>query len=322
MSGDDPKRPDSVRNDWYYDADPTERREYDAFGPWIGTIRSSEDMPPRFRHAYEELRSSTFLFKIPVDAERRVMRPGMDLYRTVLAIDPCRVVLLEWNGSTETRYESAVRSIQSLRLDHDLLSGKLSLLLADGQTASLAYNSVSMKEIEHVADFLRERMATGSARASHGSANGSGRSASDIKDHFFLGMWEKYARRFPSARILYWESPGISCGRFKSSLGCLLLDVGGELAIISQGQYMRSWFKAVYSGAEQFVPWTALKAAELVRRPAGRKSFIPTVRLTVPGHVIDVDVFASSGAPQQLLAELAIRTGQLDSAPDRLIYAE
>ena len=304
MSGHDPKQADPVRNDWYYDADPMERREYDAFGPWIGTIRTSEEMPPRFRHAYEELRSSTFLFKIPVDADRRAMRPGMDLYRAVLAIAPDRVVLLEWSGSAETRYASPVQSIQSIRLDHDLLSGKLSLLLADGQTLSLAYNSISIKEIEQVAGFLRARLTTGAAIASQVSANVSDRLASDIKEHFYLGMWEKYARRYPSARILYWESPGISCGRFKSSLGCLLLDVGDELVIISQGQYMRSWFKAVYAGAEQYVPWSALQAAELLRRPAGRKAFIPTIRLTIPSHVIDIDVFASTNAPQQLLAEL------------------
>ena len=71
MRGFSPKQPDPVRNDWYYNADPLERREYDAFGPWIGTIRTSEDMPPRFSHAYEELQSSTFLFKIPVKGDRK-----------------------------------------------------------------------------------------------------------------------------------------------------------------------------------------------------------------------------------------------------------
>lgn len=325
MRGLDPKQTGPVRNDWYYDADPMERREYDAFGPWIGVIRTSEDMPPRFRHAYEELRSSTFLFKIPVDADRRAMRPGMDLYRAVLAIDPDRVVLLEWSGSAETRHASAVQSIQSIRLDHDLLSGKLSLLLADGQTASLAYNAVSNKEIEQLASFLRERMTAGAASADKVSVSVSNRSESDIKEHFYLGMWEKYARRYPAARILYWESPGISCGRFKSSLGCLLLDVGDELVVITQGQYMRTWFKAVYAAAEQYVPWTALQAAELLRRPAGRNSFIPTVRLTVPGHVIDIDVFASTSAPQLLLAELeksAIKTVQRDSAQNRRPHAQ
>lgn len=321
MRGFAPKQSTPVQHDWYYHADPFERREYDAFGPWISTIRTNEEMPPRFRHAYEELRSSKFLFKIPIDAERRAMRPGMDLYRSVLAIDQDRVVVLEWNGSTETRYESTVQSIQSIRLDHDLLSSKLSLLLADGQTASIGYNAVSNKEIEHVVDFLRARMTAGAANGGQVLANEAGRSASDIKEHFYLGMWEKYARRSPAARILYWESPGISCGRFKSSLGCLLLDVGSELVIISQGQYMRSWFKAVYSGAEQYVPWTALQAAELIQRPSGRKSFVPTVRLTVPGHVIDIDVFAPTSEPQQLLAEMAIKMDQSDSAPDRRTHA-
>jgi len=159
MWGFAPKQAAPVQRDWYCDADPLERREYDAFGPWISTIRTNEEMPPRFRLAYEELRSSTFLFKIPINAERRAMRPGMDLYRSVLAIDHDRVVVLEWNGSTETRYESPVDSIQAVRIDQDLLPSNLSLLLADGQTVILGYNSVSDKEIERVVNFLRERMA-------------------------------------------------------------------------------------------------------------------------------------------------------------------
>jgi hypothetical protein len=234
----------------------------------------------------------------------------MDLYRAVLAIDQCRVVLLEWNGSTETRYDSPVESIQAIRIDQELLSARLSLLLADGQTVSLGYNSVSDKEIEDVVNFLRERMNTGAESGSQAPASVPGRSTEDIREHFFLGMWEKHVRRIPSARVLHWESPGIRCGRLKSSLGCLLLDEGSELVIINRGRFIRHWFEAVYSGAELYVPWTALQAAKLVQKPAGRKSFIPTVRLTVPGHVIDVELFAPTGELQQLLAELTTKTAR------------
>lgn len=307
MRGFTPTQPTPVRHDWYYDADPLERREYDAFGPWIGTIRTSEDMPPRFRHGYEELRSSTFLFKIPVNADRKTMRPGMDLYRSVLAIDQNRVVVLEWNGSTETRYESPVDSIQAIRIDQDLLSAKLSLLLADGQMVSLDYNSVSDKEIERVVNFLRERMNTGAGSPSQLPANVSVRSKNDIRENFYLRMWEKHVRRFPSARILYWEPPGISCGRLKSSLGCLLLDVDSELVIIHRGRFIRRWLEAVYSGTELYVPWAAVQAAELVQKAIGRKSFIPTVKLSVPGHAIDVELFSPISKLQRLVAELTTK---------------
>ena len=307
MWGFTPKQEAPVQHDWYYHADPMERREYDAFGPWISTIRTKEEMPPRFRHAYEELQSSTFLFKIPINAERRAMRPGMDLYRSVLAIDQNRVVVLEWNGSTETRYESPMDSIQAVRIDQDLLPANLSLLLADGQTVSLGYNSVSDKEIERVVNFLRERMNTGAGSAHQLPTKASLWSKSDIREHYFLGLWEKHVRRFPSTRILYWEPPGISCGRLRSSLGCLLLDVGSELVIIHRGRFIRRWLEAVYSGAELYVPWATVQAVDLVRKPTGRKSFIPTVRLIVPGHAIDLELFAPTSEHQQLLAKLTAK---------------
>jgi len=135
-------------------------------------------------------------------------------------------------------------------------------------------------------------------------------SKSDIREHFFLGLWEKHVRRFPSTRILYWEPPGIRCGGLKSSLGCLLLDVGSELVIIHRGRFIRRWLEAVYSGTELYVPWAAVQVAELVQKPSGRKSFIPTVRLTVPGHAIDVELFAPTREHQQLLAELTAKTAR------------
>lgn len=310
MSSFAPQQTAPRKHDWYYDADPSERREYDGFGPWIGTIRTCEDMPPRFRHRYEELQSSIFLFKIPVDADRRAMRPGMDLYRAVLAIDEDRVVLLEWNGSTETRHESPVNSIQAIRVDQDLLSAKLSLLLADGQMLSLGYNSVSDKEIEQVVSFLRARMNSDAASPEQRPADVSARSKSDIGENFYLDLWEKHARRSPAARILYWEPPGIACGRLRWSLGCLLLDVGSELVIIHRGRFIRRWLEAVYSGAELYVPWAAVQATELVHQAVGRKSLIPTLTVAVPGHALDVALFSPVSEHRQLLAELTMKTAR------------
>ena len=49
----------------------------------------------------------------------------MDLYSAILAVIAERVVVLEWNGSTETRYESPVEEIR-VRIDQDLLPATLS----------------------------------------------------------------------------------------------------------------------------------------------------------------------------------------------------
>src|ERR1035437_6437943 len=240
------KQPTRVSN--YRDhADPMDLREYDAFGPWIYPIRTYDDMPPRFRHWYEELQSSEFFFKVPINDERSAMRPGMDLYRSVLAIYPERVVVLEWNGSDVTRRDIAMDTIQAVRTSSDLLPSDLTLYIADGGTVRLEYNAVSSHEIEKVVDFLRERMIASRASSSKSIVNGSDRSSKEIRDFFYRGMWETRFLRVPSARILHWEPPGINCRNYggwgRSSLGCLVLDEGGDLVVINRGQFNRRWLE-------------------------------------------------------------------------------
>lgn len=297
-----------VGRDWYYDADPLLRREYDAFGPWIGIVRCFDDMPPRFQHTYEELKSSTFLFKIPIKADRRSVRPGMDLYRAVLAVSNHRVVVLDWDGSSETRYESPVGQIQAIRIDQDLLPATLSLLLMDGRTVSLGYSSVSDKDIEQVVGFLRKRMNPDAATVSGPPASIPDRPAIDIADSYYLSMWWKHVRRSPTARVLYCEQPGARLGRLRTSLGCLFVDMGSELLIIHRGRFIRAWLEAVYSSTEIYVPWSAIESVELVQQPKGRRTSIPTVKITVQGHIINVESFAPRSKLEELVAEMANRT--------------
>jgi len=304
------KQAPPAERDWYYDADPARRREYDAFGPWIGIVRSEDDMPLRFQHAYEELRSSDYLFKIPIKADRRSVRPGMDLYSAVLAVNAERVVVLEWNGSTETRYESPVDQIQAVRIDQDLLPATLSLLLIDGRTVTLGYSSVSDKEIEKVVSFLRERMNASAVVLRKPVAAISDRPDIDIGEGFYLSMWWKHVRCAPSARILYWEQPDLRLGRLKSSLGCLLVDAGSELVIIHRGRFIRRWLEAVYASAEMYVPWSAVQSVELLQQPQRRKSFARTLKINVRGHAHKLELFAASNKHERLVEEMTAKIEQ------------
>ena len=293
-------------------ADPADLREYDAFGPWIYPIRSREDMPPRFRASYEELQSSRFFFKIPINADRAAMRPGMDLYRSVLAVYPDRVVVLDWNGSAVTRRDIAMETIEAIRTSSDLLPSTLAIHLAEGDIFKLDYNAVSSHEIDKLVGFLRGRAIASRASSNEVTASRAeklpGRPSEEIRDFFYHGMWEARVRHAPSARIVHWEPPAISCRQYggwgRSSLGCLMLDEGGDLVVINRAQFVRSWLETVYSIANLYIPWAAVQTAEFIQKPSGRKRFIPTVRLTLKSHVFDLELFAPTSELHQLLARI------------------
>ncbi|WP_332364763.1 hypothetical protein [Ralstonia solanacearum species complex bacterium KE056] len=231
----------------------------------------------------------------------------MDLYRAVLAVSGERVVVLEWDGSRESRYESPLDKIQAVRIDQDLLPATLSFFLEDGRTVTLGYSSVSDKEIEQVVSFLRERMNPSVASHRQIPVNLSERSEINIGDSFYFFMSWKHVRRSPSIRILHWERPGVRLGGLKSSLGCLLLDDGSELVIIHRGRFVRGWLDAVYSSTELYIPWSAIRSVELVQRPNRRKSSVSTVKIVVQGHAIMLELFAPKIQQEHLVAEIGAR---------------
>jgi hypothetical protein len=297
-----------LASDWRLTTDPEDVREYDGFGPWIYPIRSSDDLPRRFRHCYEELQAAAFFVKVPINAERSAMRPGMDLYRSVLAIYPERVVVLEWNGEELTRRDIAMDAIQAVRTSSDLLPSDLTLLVADGGQVRLEYNAVSSQEMDKIVDFLRQRMIASRTSSGHAVASGPARPGTEIRDFFYHGVWEMRLRRVPAARILHWEAPGINCrnqgGWGRSSLGCLVVDEGGDLCVINRGQSMRFWLETVYSKVFWYIPWPTIKAAELIHKPSRRQQSIAALRLTLAGHVVDLELFAPASELERLLAAI------------------
>ena len=80
--------------DPYKEATPEQREEYNRFGPWLQEIREEADMPPCFKSLYAEYAQARFLIKVPINVDRRDAFPGMELYRSVLAVDANNIRLL------------------------------------------------------------------------------------------------------------------------------------------------------------------------------------------------------------------------------------
>lgn len=286
----------ALENDWYHQASAEDRQEYDAFGPWVSPIGSVDEMPKRFRAAFDENAGAAFMFKIPVNAERRNLRPGMDLYCTVVAVHADRVVLLEWDGEEVESHIVSMDSIQAIRSHQNLLLAQLSLLVADGSSLCVEYNSVSSDLMDEVILFLQQHVAALSSEKGRQEALPVGQDAEAIDEHFYLSLWESSKRRCPDARVLHWEPPGIRCrdanGWRRYSLGCLVLYEAGALVVLGRGRFMRKWHEAIYSREELYVPLASIVSAERASRKAGHKEPVPVLRLLVPGHAVELELFA------------------------------
>ena len=277
------KRRPAPELDWYKAADPADRREYDAFGPWIWEVRDEAGMPPRFRPAYPRVRDARFLLKVPVEAERRNLRPGMDLYRAVLAVSEhgATLLTLEADGFAERHLEWP--EIVALRCYQNLLLSRLILLLADGGELTLAYNTVSKELMERVAGFIRERLCAASGPAPQPEP-----ASAELDDHFFRALYREVQRWGAPAAPLFYDRPGRPCrnakGRRRISNGTLVLDAGRDLVVVDRTQPMRSRWHAEYAYQRTFIPYRRIRSFALTHSPLWHEQELHTLTLDLAGR--------------------------------------
>ena len=139
---------------WRAGVDPDDLREYDRFGPWIDHVRQPSDMPRRFRPWWPELAAARYLLKVPRSYDRSQVSPGMDLYESLIAVLPDRVCVLRADPTRIVRRDVARDEIVASVRHTSLLTGLWSLLLVDGGTLEVPFNSVSGSLIAEVERFL------------------------------------------------------------------------------------------------------------------------------------------------------------------------
>lgn len=247
--------PEKRAHDWYHSAALEDRQEYDAFGPWVCEITKETEMPSRFRSAYTQHRDARFLLKIPVQADRRVMRPGMDLYVAVLALDENGVSIYRLVENRIVFDECSWGAVAAVRNCSDLLHGSLSLLLTSGSKIELTFNNVSRQLMEDASDFVRSRCAspTPMPRPPAIVPNIA------IADNFFRAMFLMAQGRGPTPiAAVHFEPPGNRCldrdGRRRMTTGLLLLLAPDELIIINRDQPTRRYMQDSYSALITYIP--------------------------------------------------------------------
>lgn len=245
--------------DWYRDATPEARREYDEFGPWVLAIRSETDMPPRFRPWFSAHEGAPFLVKVPRDVERRHLRPGEDLYRAVIAVHEDHLCCLSLEEGVVTEQNIPLSEIEALHHSEVLLWGQLRLWLLGGGEWSLSYNTVSSPVMIPLVDFLRRTMAPARPLAQLPPVL--------VEDYFFSALAGEHLRRDAANQLVFCEAPaalpGAPSRRPRYTGGLLVLDNGSELTFLTQGTGGRRTRRAELGRHALHLPRRSLVEAEV-----------------------------------------------------------
>ena len=297
------RKPAGAKPNWRLAASPEDLREYDAFGPWIYEIKDECDTPKRFRSVCRDHYGARFLLKAPRNVERRNVRPGMDLYDTVLAVRDDGLSVMRLAGESVATEDYAWREVAALESYKDLLYSRWRLLLRDGGAFTLEYSTVSSGLMTKVTDFARAQLASRrDAPRPHESDPGA-----TIAEMIFKNELNARRRSGPQpVTLLHAESANQYCrdslNRRRLSTGVMFLDAPDELIVVNRGEPTRRFLEARYALGCLFVPYAGVKAFALERSPAGRSRHFHELVLRLDRQVIRQSCLV---APERVLARLA-----------------
>ena len=292
-----------AHSDWRRLASEEDRREYDAFGPWIYEIKSEGDTPKRFRAACASHRDARFLLKAPRNVERRDVRPGMDLYVAVLAVHDDGLSLMRLTDERVVSQDVVWSEVAALESYKDLLYSRWTLMLRDGGAFVFEYNTVSAGLMGKATDFVRSRWIRHDEAPSARQAN----SVVTVADRYFSNALATQRRHGPQpVEPIHFEPAGRYCrdaaNRFAISTGVMFLDAPDELIIVNRDKPTRRFFEAVDAVSCIFVPYAGLTSFALARPPTCRAPRFHQLRLSVDKQVVEQSCLVE---PAGVLARLA-----------------
>jgi hypothetical protein len=140
--------------------DARHQREYNLFGPWLLEVTEEDDLPDCFRGQVRLDDSLKVAFKIPVHLERRLVRPGMDLYTDVLVCDGTGITVYRLAGETIVVERMPWRTLRAISVLTDLLQGELTIIGETGEIV-VAFNTVSEELVRKVVETIHREIAAG-----------------------------------------------------------------------------------------------------------------------------------------------------------------
>ncbi len=174
--------------------------EYDAFGPWIYEIDGQHALPAVFAGHLDESVSPLMLVKIPVDAERRSLKPGMLMYDCVIGLYADHLLLLRYSGGSVSETTIAYASIRALAYSIDLLRGEFDIHTKEGRH-SVKFNAASEPLMQKLIAIMRNKI-TNTGR--HGILDGLAELNADF-GFFFRGLADAMKKQDASLRVIGYQ---------------------------------------------------------------------------------------------------------------------
>lgn len=276
---------------WYHAASPEDRKEYDAFGPWLTEVKSAADMPPRFRTFYPDHEDARFLLKIPRSADRRQLRPGMDLYEAVFAVDDTGLFLVRLEDGSVTRTQVAWDDVAAIGSYGDRLQGIWTAYLKDATRLDLEFNKVSSELMDRVTDFARERIAPDPAEPKDELPEAPDYEFTDADIVFGSALLEIRRRAEGPFVPVHFEPEGRSCfdaaGNRAVSTGVMIVDSPRELVILNRGERAHRRGLAWYASNDIFIPYGRLTHFSIIPAEGGVAGHFHTLVLRIDGQAIE-----------------------------------
>jgi hypothetical protein len=244
---------------WYYDADPEDRREYDAFGPWIGEVDSERDLPRLYRPFWPRLAGARFVLKIPIDVERVRVRPGTDLYKAVLAVDDAGVLFLRMAGDGVVVEERGWDDIAAIQSYSNLLIGRWSLFDRAGGRLDVDYNTVSARLMDAITEWVRARTAWDKANDNAPRPNAGLAGPEPLFRYILFQLGRAGPRPVTPIHV---EAAGRWCrgaGRLRRlTTARMVAATPAELILVDRGEPSRAFWATTYASSVTTIPWDCL----------------------------------------------------------------
>lgn len=242
--------------------------EYSAFGPWIYEIDDSHPLPHTLKKYTDKTSNYKMLIKIPVNIERRKLKPGMDMYNRVLGVHNDYFQIISKHGDKVNSEKIHYDKIEAIEYKFDLLEGKFTLF-TDKSSFETIFNASSMETISKMAKLVRDTIIKEHAPIDIAQY----KTVSTDTSLFFKNIYDELKKENEDFKIIgYHDDIDIRYAAYKlhrflfqmllkpKIAGTLHVTNGKELAVITHGSHTVKTVKdPAIAGSFLFVPFKSIR---------------------------------------------------------------